>query len=175
MKLPLFSGFVTFALLAVSSAAEPVRISSFSTVLTEIAEQVGGDRVAVTAHVKKGVDPHEFEPAPNDLKIVGKAELILLSAKHLEGYVGKLKESTGTRGKILQVGDAFPALMMEDEEHPGGKIEDPHWWHSVANVERAARVVRGQRGPLPVDRPHQPDRDRLQDDRLTVVGADAGR
>src|SRR6059058_3814280 len=76
-----------------AKAADKIRVSSFSTILTEIAQQVGGDRVAVTAHVKPGVDPHEFEPKPTDLKLVGDAQLILLSAKHMEGYVGKLKRS----------------------------------------------------------------------------------
>jgi len=123
-------------------AAEPLRVSSFSTVLTEIAEQVGGDRVVVTAHVKKGVDPHEFEPKPGDLKIVSEAQLILLSAKHLEGYVSKLEEGTRTRGRIVQVGDSFPSLASKGDGHGHAHGEDPHWWHSIANVQRAARVVR---------------------------------
>ena len=37
------------------------------------AHPVGGDRVEVTAHVKPGVDPHEFEPKPADLQRVAKA------------------------------------------------------------------------------------------------------
>ncbi len=124
-----------------SRAAEPIRVSSFSTILTEIAEQVGGDRVKVTGHVKPGVDPHEFEPKPTDLKTVGSAQLILLSAKHMEAYVGKLKESTGTKGNLLEVGDGFGSLNMKNEES-GKTIEDPHWWQSVENVEKATKIVR---------------------------------
>lgn len=137
------------AILSVSSlapAAEKIRVSSFSTILTEIAQQVGGDRVAVTAHVKPGVDPHDFEPKPADLKTVGDAQLVLLSAKHMEGYVGKLKQSTGTKGTLVEVGDGFSSLKMTTEHdghsHPGG--EDPHWWHSVANVQKATKIVRDE-------------------------------
>ncbi|MEA3211872.1 MAG: hypothetical protein QOE70_4929 [Chthoniobacter sp.] len=125
-------------------AAEKIRVSSFSTVLTEIAEQVGGDRVAVTGHVKAGTDPHEFEPKPADLKIVGEAQLILLSAKHLEGYVGKLKQATGTAGRLVEVGDGLSSLKMSDESEPAKTVEDPHWWHGVANVEKAAGIVRDE-------------------------------
>lgn len=134
------------ASLASAGAADKIRVSSFSTILTEIAEQVGGDRVTVTAHVKPGVDPHEFEPKPADLKIVGNAQLILLTAKHMESYVGKLKEATGAKGALIEVGDGFASLKMKNaaghEGHAHGSDEDPHWWHSVANVGKATKIVR---------------------------------
>ena len=125
-------------------AAEPIRVSTFSTILTEIAQQVGGDHVAVTGHVKPGVDPHEFEPKPADMKIVGDAQLILLSAKHMEGYVGKLKQATGAKGRLIEVGDGFASLKMADEKDPGKTIDDPHWWHSISNVGKAAKIVRDE-------------------------------
>jgi zinc/manganese transport system substrate-binding protein len=142
------------ALACPALAADKIRVSSFSTVLTEIAQQVGGDRVAVTAHVKPGVDPHEFEPKPADLKTVGDAQLILVSAKHLEGYVGKLKQATGAKGALVEVGDRFPSLKMKDDHdhdhgpkgaHKEGElVEDPHWWHSIANMQKAAKIVRDE-------------------------------
>src|SRR5205085_7783405 len=92
------------ALACPALAADKIRVSSFSTILTEIAQEVGGDRVAVTAHVKAGVDPHQFEPKPADLNAVGSAPLILLTSKHMEGYVGQLKEATGTKGALVEVG-----------------------------------------------------------------------
>ena len=140
------SFFAVFALLAGSlTAAERIRVSSFSTILTEVAHQIGGDRVDVTAHVKPGIDPHEFEPKPADLKTVGSSQLVLLSAKHMEGYVSKLREATGGKGNFLEVGDNFASLKMAaDHEHEGHahSEEDPHWWHSIGNVQRAAKIVR---------------------------------
>lgn len=142
------------ALACPALAADKIRVSSFSTVLTEIAQQVGGDRVAVTAHVRPGVDPHEFEPKPADLKTVGDAQLILVSAKHLEGYVGKLKQATGAKGALVEVGDRFPSLKMKDDHdhdhgpkgaHKEGELlEDPHWWHSIANMQKAVKIVRDE-------------------------------
>lgn len=121
---------------------EKLRVSTFSTILTEIAEQIGGDKVQVTGHVKVGIDPHDFEPKPTDLMIVAKADVILLSAKHMEGYVEKLKESTGTKGELVKVGDGFKSLKMESNDDLEREVEDPHWWHSLANMGMAARGVR---------------------------------
>ena len=127
---------------AVTWAAEKIRVSSFSTILTEVAQQVGGDRVEVFSHVKPGTDPHDFEPKPSDLRAATNAQLVLLSAKHMEGYIGKLKEVTGDKGNIVEVGKEMNSLKLSvqhgDHSHEG---EDPHWWHSVANIKIATNVV----------------------------------
>ena len=129
-----FAFLLLLALLACARAEEArVRVSSFSTILTEIATQVGGENGEVFAHVKAGVDPHEFEPKPADLKVVASAELILVSARNLEGYVGKLREAAGGKAALLEVGNPLP-----------GKPGDPHWWHSIGNLMRATRIVRDE-------------------------------
>lgn len=122
-----------------ANAAPPVKIASFSTVLTEIATQVGGDKVEVAGLVKPGVDPHEYEPSPGDLKQVGQAQLILASGKHLENYAAKLQESAGPNAVFIQVGDAFPSLKMTEDDKV---VEDPHWWNNISNTEKAVAVVR---------------------------------
>src|SRR5258708_4670909 len=144
MKASFLSFIALLAVAMTASAADKIRVSSFSTILTEIAQQVGGDRVVVTGHVKPGIDPHEFEPKPADLKTVGDAQLILLSAKHMEGYVGKLKEATGTKGNLVEGGDGFATLKMKSEKDPDKVIDDPHWCHSVANTEKAGKIVRDE-------------------------------
>ena len=142
-----FRLFLLFLLTPVLACvgAEKIRVSTFSSVLTEVAQQVGGDRVEVIGHVKPGSDPHDFEPKPSDLRAVANAQLVLLSAKHMEGYVGKLEEATGTKGVIIHVGDQFPSLKLSvqhgDHSHDG---EDPHWWHSIRNIARATKIVRDE-------------------------------
>lgn len=142
-----FRLFLLFLLTPVLACvgAEKIRVSTFSSVLTEVAQQVGGDRVEVIGHVKPGSDPHDFEPKPSDLRAVANAQLVLLSAKHMEGYVGKLEEATGTKGVIIHVGDQFPSLKLSvqhgEHSHDG---EDPHWWHSIRNIARATKIVRDE-------------------------------
>ncbi len=136
---------LTVAVGGSAMAADKVRVSTFSTILTEIAEQVGGELAEVTGHVKPGIDPHDFEPRPGDLKIVANSQLVLLSAKHMEAYVGKLREATGTGAVILEVGDRLPSLALTvqhgDHTHKG---DDPHWWHSIRNIARAVKLVRDE-------------------------------
>ena len=59
------------------------------------------------------------------------------------------QQATGAKAESLAVGDALPTLEMKadpDEpqakQAPNGMIDDPHWWNSVTNVERATVIVR---------------------------------
>jgi ABC-type Zn uptake system ZnuABC Zn-binding protein ZnuA len=142
---------LAFFILAVSelAATKKLRVASFSTIETEIAQQVGGEHVEVAVLVKPGVDPHEYEPTPADLRQVSNAQLILTSGKHIENYLNKLQEATGGKADLLKVGDHLSSLKMkpneaEDGADNRGVIEDPHWWHSVANVKQATRIIRDE-------------------------------
>lgn len=147
MKLLHPLGLLLLLIACAARGEERATVSSFSTILTEIAEQVGGELVEVRAHIPRGVDPHDYEPKPADLQLAASSDLILLSAKHMEGYVNKLQEALATAGVLVPVGDRFPSLQMSAEDG-GGHVEDPHWWHSVANVQRATKVVRDELSKL---------------------------
>jgi zinc/manganese transport system substrate-binding protein len=146
---------LSFALWFTLSAngADTLKIASFSTVLTEIAQQVGGNHVTVAALLQPGQDPHEYQPTPDDLKQAAEANLILLSGKHIEHYLDKVQQATGGKAVSLSVGDALPNLRMKaDPDEPAekaaadrnGMIDDPHWWNSISNVEKATVIVRDE-------------------------------
>jgi zinc/manganese transport system substrate-binding protein len=132
-------------------AATPLQVASFCTVVTEIAREVGGDHVKVAGLVRPGVDPHEYQPTPDDLKEVSQSRLILVSGRHLGGYINKLQEAAGGRADLVKVGDRVAALSTPpapgdhaENGTPSSLIEDPHWWHSVDNVRKATRIVRDE-------------------------------
>ncbi len=85
----------TMAAMFSNAFAAPVKVVSFSTILAEVAQQVGGDAVTVVELVKPGVDPHEYQPTPGDLRQLADAKLILASGKNLEHYLDKLTRSAG--------------------------------------------------------------------------------
>jgi zinc/manganese transport system substrate-binding protein len=137
------------ALMAAAYSADKIKVASFSTIDTEIVQQVGDDHVDIAALVKPAVDPHEYEPTPADLRKVNDAQLILTSGKHMENYLNKLQEATGGKADLLKVGDHLSSLKMkpneaEDGVDNRGVIEDPHWWHSVANVKQATKIIRDE-------------------------------
>lgn len=59
-------------------------VSSF-TILSDIAEQIGGDDVEIHNLVPTGTDPHEYEPLPKDMKAATDADILLYNGLNLEG------------------------------------------------------------------------------------------
>lgn len=129
---------LAFFLLILARAEADLSVASLSTITTDLARNIGGSHVSVEGIIKTGVDPHEFEPTPDDVRRVAKADLVLFTGKGIEGYLPKLEEATGGSSKFVNVGRQIPSLTMNEG---GEKIEDPHWWHSVANMKRATRIV----------------------------------
>jgi zinc/manganese transport system substrate-binding protein len=137
--------------ISVAAAETRVFVGSLSTVLSDIARNVGGDRVVVTDIVKPGIDPHDFQPNPSDVKTLSKARLILASGLGFESYLSKLRSAVGSGPVFVVAGDAVKPLMVEEGHHDHdhdhahdakGRVADPHWWHSIANVKIATRLIR---------------------------------
>lgn len=128
-------------LLILSSAHADLSVASLSTITTDLALNIGGSHVRVEGIIKPGVDPHEFEPTPGDVKKVANANLVLFTGKGIEGYLSKLEEAAGggtVGAKFVNVGSVIPSLTMTEN---GEKIVDPHWWHSVENMKLAILAV----------------------------------
>ena len=79
--------------LATQVSAEPIKVASLSTVLTDIARNVGGDRVEILEIIKPGSDPHLYEPTPGDIKKISSVQIVLASGLGFEPYLDKLRSS----------------------------------------------------------------------------------
>jgi zinc/manganese transport system substrate-binding protein len=132
-----------------AAAQPPLRVTTLSTVLTEVAREVGGDQVAVFGLIRPGVDPHSFEPSPGDVGRLTEADLVLASGLGLEPYLDRLAANAGVRGRILYVGDNLP-VVLSTLPGSGPRTEvlsklgekDPHWWHSLSDMLFATDLVR---------------------------------
>lgn len=118
-----------------------LKVASLSTITTEIAQNVGGEAARVVPIIKVGIDPHDFQPSPQDVREIEGADLVLLTGKGMEGYLTKLEEAVGNKAKFVDVGGSISSLKLEEE---GRIVEDPHWWHSIENMKKATIVVKKQ-------------------------------
>jgi zinc/manganese transport system substrate-binding protein len=119
----------------------PLRVVTLSTVLSEIAREVGGDGVEVTGLVQPGVDPHTFNPSPADIRAVVDADIVLASGLGLEAYLGRLVRNAGPRVRVVAVGDSVPVVL---EGPRAGGEKDPHWWLCIDDMLFAADMVRSE-------------------------------
>ena len=128
------------------AGAGQLKVSALHPLMADLARQVGGERVEVFDLVGEGGNPHHFEPRPADLKQMRGSDLILASGKNLEIYLDRLRAALGGV-PVIEVGRTIPSLTVGKDavytccpHHTTGTL-DPHWWHGIENMRRAARVV----------------------------------
>ncbi len=139
MRKSFLSG-VLAAFATAAAAAAPLQVSALHPLMADLARQVGGDRVKVVDLVGEGGNPHRFEPRPDDLARMQASALVLAAGKGLEPYLNRLHDSLqGVR--VVEVGSNIPSLTLTRDGDGAAGTPDPHWWHGVENMRRAARVV----------------------------------
>lgn len=139
------AGLAAVALLALAAAAcdpltaaddgAPVRaVASFS-VLGELVEAVGGDRVESTVIVPVGADPHGYEPQPSDAAALERADVVVDSGLGLNPWLEPLRGRVG--GPVVEIGEVVGSAPAED---PTGRV-DPHVWLDPRLLAEASGVV----------------------------------
>jgi ABC-type Zn uptake system ZnuABC Zn-binding protein ZnuA len=104
-------------------------------VAADLAKNVGGDRVSVTALMAPNTDPHEYEVRPRDVEAVAEAGVLVRSGGDLDDWLQEAIEGSGTEASVLTLIDRVSARRAEGEV-------DPHWWHDPRNAERAVAAIR---------------------------------
>ncbi len=115
------------------------RVVSTSTIIADLAEDVGGDRIEHTGILEAGADPHVYEPVPEDSIALEKANLIFYNGYNLEPGLIKLMKTAGSNAQQVAVGEVVKPL---DFEYEGQKQPDPHVWGDVKNAIAMVEVIR---------------------------------
>jgi len=136
-------------LAAALASAAPLQVAALHPLMADLARQVGDGRVRVVdlaGEGGEGGNPHRFEPRPADLAKMRASALVLAAGKGLEPYLSRLRD-TLQEVSVIEVGRSIPSLTLATEasDEPATRLltgtPDPHWWHGVDNMRRAARVV----------------------------------
>ncbi|MBF0212132.1 MAG: metal ABC transporter substrate-binding protein [Magnetococcales bacterium] len=113
-----------------NAQANTIKIVATHSILGDMAQQVGGDRVQVTTLVRVDRDPHTYEPTPADVRHLRDAKIVIMNGLGLEGWMDRLISSSGFQGKLVVASKGVtPRTMTEDDQ----TIPDPHAWNNAAN------------------------------------------
>lgn len=118
------------------------------TPLGDFVRHVGGDRVQVEVLVPPGTSPHTFEPTPEQVKLLARADLLVLNGVGLEFWADKMIESAGNPDlRVVVTAEGLDILQTADEE---GKVGgNPHVWLDPINA--ALQVARIRDALVQVD------------------------
>lgn len=117
-----------------------LRVVATTGQVADLAVRVGGDRVAVTALMGPGIDPHLYKASAGDVERLRSADLILFNGLHLEAKMGEVLEQLGATRPVTAVAEAVPATdLISPDGYEGA--HDPHVWFDVALWTHALDAV----------------------------------
>lgn len=138
------SAFVLIIQPASLARAQEVKlpvVASFS-ILGDLVQTVGGERVVLKTLVQPGGDAHVYAPTPADAKSVAEAKLVITNGLKFEGWMRRLMQASASKATLVEASKDIKA-RVEKDSHSHGKADrhghnhggvDPHAWQSVSNV-----------------------------------------
>src|SRR3954470_5591906 len=129
------------AALAAMPAGEPalaqdkIKVVATFSILADLVQNVGGDRIELVSLVGPNGDAHVYSPTPADARKLAAAQVVFVNGLGFEGWITRLISASGTKAVSVVAGNGSKTRKMEDEHHPGRQVTDPHAWQSVANAK----------------------------------------
>jgi zinc transport system substrate-binding protein len=148
-------------------AADKLKVVTTLFPLYDFARNVGREKVEVSLLLPPGVEPHSFEPTPNDIVRVNKANVFIYTNKFMEPWATDILRGAG-RGDLLVVDSSTGVTFLpageqgreagervgehrEERRHALGM--DPHIWLSIPNAEKMVdNIAAGLAHADPVNR-----------------------
>ncbi|WP_199620565.1 metal ABC transporter solute-binding protein, Zn/Mn family [Paenibacillus alkalitolerans] len=122
----------------------PLKVTTTIGMITDIVEQVGGERVKVTGIMPSGVDPHVYKASQGDIKKFEDADVIFYNGLHLEGKMTEVFEEMAEKKPTVAVAESIDPSKLIKVMEDGAEVYDPHVWFDVQLWMKAAETVRDQ-------------------------------
>ena len=100
-------------------------VATFS-ILSDLVQNIGGDRIALETLVGPGADAHTFEPSPADNQALLVADLVFENGLGFETWLDGLYESSGSEARRVVVTEGIEDLIEAGEHEEEETHEAAH-------------------------------------------------
>ncbi|MBA2227279.1 MAG: zinc ABC transporter substrate-binding protein [Gemmataceae bacterium] len=118
-----------------------VRVVCTTTIVADLVQQVGGERVHVETLMGPGVDPHKYIAGIGDIRKLQSAQAVFINGLHLEGKMADLLERNRRQWRVHAVTDPLPREQLLPAEEDA-TVYDPHVWFDVLLWAQTVEGVR---------------------------------
>ncbi|WEV45107.1 metal ABC transporter substrate-binding protein [Streptococcaceae bacterium ESL0687] len=127
------------------TSSDKINVVASYSIIGDMVKNVGGDKVEVNNIVPVGVDPHSYEPTPEDSKKMDKADLVFYNGFNLEtakGWFEKMLVNSRKEDRAYELTmGVTPLYLTEDSSE---KTEDPHAWLNIQNGIKYVENIKDQ-------------------------------
>jgi zinc/manganese transport system substrate-binding protein len=123
-----------FAVLPALAQSRPKVVATFS-ILGDLVNEVGGDRIELAVLVGADTDAHTYQPKPTDARALAAAQALVSNGLGYEGWIDRLAKAAPFKGRGIVATTGVATLQgAPGNNHAQGP--DPHCWQDVGRVRR---------------------------------------
>ncbi len=103
-----------------SPSSAGLKVLAVESFLADIAQNVAGDRLQVDTLMPRDIDPHAFEPTPQDIARIAESQVLIANGAGLEAWLEKTLQNAGGQHTLIEAASGLTS-------RPGSE-GDPHFW-----------------------------------------------
>jgi manganese/zinc/iron transport system substrate-binding protein len=114
-------------------ASGRLHVVTTTSMLADLASEIGGEHVDVTGLMGPGVDPHLYKASAGDVSRMSGADVILYNGFHLEGKMTDVFGQMTSRGipTFAAAEESTPEEALIESDQFSGNY-DPHVWFDIS-------------------------------------------
>lgn len=139
---------IAAGIIAVSSAPAAVpeegkaRVVASFFPLYDFTQNVAGDRADVSVFIPSGIEPHDWEPTPQNVAQAESADLLIYNGAGFESWIADINPENAVDATAgLELLEATEEHEEEEEEHEGEEF-DPHVWLDPVLAKHQVNAIR---------------------------------
>jgi zinc transport system substrate-binding protein len=110
--------------------------------LYDFAQNIGGDKVTVSALVPETVDVHDFEPTPSDIASVSNANVLIYNGAGLEPWIQDIiTTAENPRLTVVDTSVNITLVPVSANFQEGGRTIDPHIWLNPIDAKQQVNNI----------------------------------
>jgi zinc transport system substrate-binding protein len=118
-----------------------LRVSASFYPMAEFARQVGGNHVQVTTLVKPGVEPHDYDPSPQDVATIYRSKVLIHNGAGLEKWVNKLDLAANKVARV-EASKSLNLHAKDANDTENTSATDPHVWMDPVLAQKEVSAIR---------------------------------
>jgi zinc/manganese transport system substrate-binding protein len=116
-----------------------LKVLATETFLGDIAQNVAGNRLKIETLLPVTVDPHEFQPVPQDVIKISQSQVLIINGVGYESWLSNQLENSGGQRLVIVATEGLTPNPDPSGEHIDG---DPHMWMNPLNVVHYVENIR---------------------------------
>jgi zinc/manganese transport system substrate-binding protein len=123
--------------------AAPLPVAASFSILADIVQNVGGERIRLVTLVGPDQDAHVYQPSPSDIQKLAQTQLFFINGMGFEGWQKRLQQASKYKGQIVTVTQGIqPLESARSHQHGHQHNQDPHAWQDPVRVKIMVQNIR---------------------------------